>query len=107
MAVDAVIRSIQLATSEPLPERRITSIKSGVPVLIPTQHVGVFPEALRKILLAEALNDAGIGQIGLADKFRGRIIVFFLAPMNCDLSFASLDHHILLLKSPSHISHPL
>src|ERR1019366_5591616 len=85
----------------------ITGVERGVPVLGPAQQIGVLPEAFREILLAETFVDAGISQICLADKFRGRIIVFFLPPMDCDLSCAGFDHRILYWKSSSHISHPL
>ena len=97
--VHAVVRGVDLAAHEPLPERRITGVERGVPVLVPAQQIGVLPEAFREILLAEAFEDVGIGQIRLADKFRGRIIVFFFPPMNCDLSLAGLDHRILFRKN--------
>ncbi len=84
--VHAVVRGVDLAAHEPLPERRIAGVERRVPVLVPAQQVGVLPEAFREILLAEAFDDVGIGQIRLADKFRGRIVVFLLPPMDCDLS---------------------
>ena len=90
--VHAVVGGVDLAAHEPLPERRITGVERGVPVLVPAQQIGVLPEAFREIFFAEAFHDAGIGQIRLADKFRGRIVVFFLPPMNCDLSLAGLAH---------------
>src|SRR5579864_9370177 len=103
MSIYAVVRSIQLAAHKPLPEGRITGIQRAVPVLVPAQHFGVLVEALGKLLLAEPVEDVGIGQIGLADELRRRIVIFLLAPMNCDLSFAGLDH-LLLLTNISHIS---
>ena len=105
--VHAVVRGVDLAAHEPLPERRIAGVKRGVPVLVPAQQIGVLPEALREILLTEALEDARIGQIRLADKFRGRIVVFLLAPMDCDLSLGGVDHYIRFLTNFSHSSYPL
>ncbi len=105
--VHAIVRGVDLAAHEPFPERRIAGVEGGVPVLVPAQQVGVLSEAFRKIFLAEAFVDVGIGQICLADKFRGRIIVFFFPPMNCDLSLARFNYRIWLLKSSSHINHSL
>src|ERR1017187_1905485 len=107
MPVHTVVRGVDFAAREPLPEWRITGVERRVPVLVPAQQIGVLPEALREILLAEAFVDVGIGQICLADKFCGRIIVFFLPPMDCDLGLAGLYPRILLRKSSSHINHSL
>ena len=105
--VHAVVRGVDLAADEPLPERWIAGVERGVPVLVPAQQIGIVTEAFREIFLAEAFVDVGIGQVCLADKLRGGIIVFLLPPMHCDLSLAGLGHRILLLKSSSHISHSL
>ncbi len=106
MAVNAVVANIELAPYEPLPARRITGVKCGVPVPVPTQQIGVVAKALREILFAEAFVDAGIGQIGLAYKFGGRIVVFLLPPMHCDLSFGGLSCHVLHLANICHVTHP-
>ena len=67
-----------------------------MPVLIPTEEVGVFAEALRKLIFAEAVKNVGIGKVGLPDKFRRRIVVFLFAPMDRDLRFAGLDDRLFL-----------
>ncbi len=103
--VHAVVGGVDLAAHEPLPERRIAGVKRGVPVLVPAQQVGVLAEAIREVLLAEALDDAGIGQIRLADKFRGRVVALLFAPMNCDLSLCGLADH-MFRTNISHISCP-
>src|ERR1019366_2203778 len=54
MAVHAVVRGVDFAAHEPLPEWRITGIERRVPVLVPAQQIGVLAEALREIFLAEA-----------------------------------------------------
>ncbi len=92
--VHAVVGGVDLAPRKPLPERRITGIERGVPVLVPAQKIGVLSKAFRKVFLTEAFDDVGIGQIRLADELRGRIIVFFLPPMNRDLSFGRLTHYL-------------
>src|SRR6516164_5427020 len=101
--VDTVVGGVDLAADEPLPERRITGVERGMPVFVPAQHISVLPEAFWEIFLAEPFVDVGIGQICLADKFRGRIIVFFLPPMDCDLSFAGFDYRTLTLERSSHM----
>src|SRR5215469_17820487 len=65
MAVHTVVASVELAAHKPLPERWIAGVKRSVPILVPTQHVGVLAEALGKVLLAEALVDGWVSQIGL------------------------------------------
>ena len=57
MAIHAVVRSIELPAHEPLPEWRIIGIERRMPILVPTQQVGVFPEAFRKFILAESVED--------------------------------------------------
>ena len=63
--VDAVVRRIQLAADEPVPERRIRRIKRRVPSFIPGEKIGVLGEALREFVLGKPVEDGGIGGIGL------------------------------------------
>ena len=56
-----------------------------MPVLIPVEQVGVLPEALRKMLLLEPVQDSGINQVGLPDElWRGKDAILFL-PMDRNL----------------------
>src|SRR5208282_4500546 len=102
-----VVGGVDLAAHEPLPERRITGVERGVPVLVPSQQISVLPETFRVVLLAEAFDDTGIGQIRLANKFRGRIVIFLLPPMDCDLSLGGFAHDLWFLTYFRHIVYPL
>ena len=107
VSIDAVVRGVQLSSHKPFPERRLTGVESRVPVLIPAQHVGIFPEALREILLAEPLRHIGVSQVGLADEFWRRIKIFFFPPVNRNLCVTGLNRCIASLANVSHISCPL
>ena len=107
MPIHAVVGGVDLAAHEPLPERRIAGVEGFVPVLVPSQQVGVFAEAFRVILFAKAFDDAGIGQIRLADKLRVRIVILFLAPVNCNLSFGGFAHRLWFRTYFRHIDYPL
>jgi hypothetical protein len=58
-----------LAAREPFPARCIAGIQDGVPVFIPVEEIGVFFEAIRKVVQAEPFINVGIGHIGLSNKF--------------------------------------
>jgi len=73
MTIHAVVAGIELASGIPLPERSVTGVERGVPVLVPTQEISIFAITFGKILFAEALVNGGIGQVGLPDKFCVRI----------------------------------
>ena len=82
VTIHAVVRGVELAADKPLPEGRIAGVEGGVPILVPRQEIGVFAKAFRKVFFAEPFDNAGVGEVRLADKFRRGIIVFFLPPMN-------------------------
>src|SRR5579859_5067951 len=44
VTVNTVIRGVELASGIPLPERSITGIERGVPILVPAQQVCIFTE---------------------------------------------------------------
>ncbi len=90
MPVDAVVAGVELPADEPFPERRLARVERRMPVPIPGQQVGVFPEALRKMLLREPFDDGGIDQIRLADElWRGKDVLLFL-PMDGNLRLVLL-----------------
>ena len=88
VAVDAVEAGIQLAADEPLPARRVGGIERRLPTLDPGQEIGVFLEAIGKIIEAEALVNPGIRHVRLGDERRrwGDLPLFL--PMDLDLRFA-------------------
>src|SRR3989449_11739954 len=57
MTVHAVVRRVDLAADEPLPERRVAGIEDRVIWLEPGQHVRVFFEAVGKLGEAELFKD--------------------------------------------------
>src|SRR4029077_12912496 len=69
MTVHAVVTGVELASGIPLPERGVTGIERGVPIVVPAQKVGIFTEAFGKVFFAEALINGTIGQVSLACKF--------------------------------------
>src|SRR5579872_4062240 len=95
MAVHAVVAGIELTADEPLPEWRIIRIEGGVPILIPMQQFGVVAKTFREILLAETLDEGGVIQVGLPDKFRRGIKILFLFPVNGNLCFVVSAHRSL------------
>src|ERR1035438_2924162 len=103
MPVDAVITGVDLSAGKPLPEGGFTGVERGVPVLVPRQHLRVFLKAIREILLTESLVYIGIGQIRLADEFSGRIVQFLLPPVDCNLGFGGLTHHVGIFTNIRHI----
>src|SRR5206468_4161422 len=68
VAVDAVEARIQAPPDEPLPERRVAGVERRVPVRVPVEQVSVLLEALRKVLLAEPLQDGRVGRVRLSDE---------------------------------------
>src|ERR1700719_4452869 len=82
MAVDAVVAGVELAADKPFPKWRIAGVQRSVPILIPVQQFGIVAKAFRKILFAEALNDRGVVEVGLSNKFRRRIKTLFLFPVH-------------------------
>src|SRR6516162_8257964 len=90
MAVDTVVTGVELSADKPFPERRATGVQSGVPVLVPTQHVGIFCEALREFFNAESLIYRQIGQVRLADESGRGIEICFLFPMDRNLRLADI-----------------
>jgi hypothetical protein len=58
--IDAVDAGIQPAADKPLPERRVAGVEHRLPLGIPGEKIGVFLEAVGKVLLAESLEDVGV-----------------------------------------------
>src|ERR1035438_10250052 len=56
MAIHAVVTHIEFSVHEPLPERRIAGIQGRLPILVPGQHVGIFPVTFREILFAKTFH---------------------------------------------------
>ena len=101
--VDAVVAGVQLAADKPLPERRVAGVQRGVPVLVPVQQVGVFPEALREVLFREAVQDGRVGGVRLADELRRRRIIAFLTPVNGDRCLGRLGRFRFLGGLPLNV----
>src|ERR1700692_1370176 len=97
MAIDAVVTSVEFAADKPFPERWLTGVKGGVPILVPVQQFGVFAEAFRKMLLAELLHHGRIIEIGLAYEFCGGLEVLFFLPMHGNLSFGQLAFVVVFI----------
>jgi hypothetical protein len=57
MAIDAVVRRIDLAADKPLPAGRVARVERRVPVLIPIEEVGVFFKTFGKVVQAKAVVD--------------------------------------------------
>src|SRR5207244_2680928 len=94
--IDAVVRGVQPAADEPLPERRIVRVERGVPVLVPSEQVSILLEALREIPLRESLEGARICQVRLGDERRRRGVIFLFPPVNGDLRLGELRAFLLL-----------
>src|SRR6266508_1200057 len=90
MPVHAVVAGVELSADEPFPERRIARVQRGVPVAVPRQQVGVRPEALGKMFVAESIPDGWVDQIRLTDECRSWTDVLFLLPVNGNLGLARL-----------------
>jgi hypothetical protein len=87
VAVDAVAGDVELAADEPLPERRLAGVEDRVPPLVPGEHLRVFLEAFREVLLREAFVDRGVLHVRLRDEAGGRRVVLLFLPMDRDLRF--------------------
>ena len=85
VSIDAVHARVQTPAHPPLPERRLARVQNRVPPAIPRQHLRVLDEAIRVMLLAEALKDRRVRRVRLRDERRRRRIVLLLPPMNRDL----------------------
>src|SRR5439155_15778475 len=81
MPINAVIGGVKPTSDKPFPEGRVAGIERCVPVRIPGQQIRILPEAFRKFLLRESIEDAGVARIGLANEFRGRDEVLLFSPM--------------------------
>jgi hypothetical protein len=82
MTVDAVIGNVDLAADKPTPERRVAGIEYRLPVFVPGQQIGVFLEAVRKILQAEAFVHIRVGHVRLGDETYRRGVITLFLPMD-------------------------
>src|SRR5207302_9753767 len=103
--VHAVVARIEPAAHEPLPERRVTGVERGVPVLIPGEEIPILPEALREAVEAEAFHDPRVGEVGLADEFCRGLIIVFLFPVDGDLRLAD-GHSLRVFPGAGHCRNP-
>src|SRR6266566_6366833 len=85
--IDAVVRSVEPTADEPLPKRRGARVQRRVPIVVPSEQIRVFLEALRKVLLTEPFKDTRIACICLPNKLWRGVIVLLLPPVNGDLCF--------------------
>ena len=85
VTVDAVHARVQTPADPPLPERRFARVQDRVPLAIPREHLRVLDEAVRVVLLAEALEDRRIVRVRLLDELRRGRVVLLLTPVNRDL----------------------
>src|SRR6266550_865265 len=85
VAIDAVVRSVEPTADEPLPKRRVARVQRRVPIVIPREHIRVFLEALRKVLLTEPFKDTRVACICLPNKLWRGLIVLLLPPVNGNL----------------------
>jgi hypothetical protein len=83
--VDAVVGSVELPADKPLPERRVARVEDSVPGLVPAQQVRVLGEAVRELVLGEALEDCRIPRVSLLDKTLRWREVLLLAPVHSDI----------------------
>src|SRR6056297_922230 len=95
MPVKAIKTGIQFSADKPLPTGCIAWIESRVPVFVPCEKICKFFKAFRKVLQTETVVNRRIGTIGLADKFRQRVVVVLFLPMYGIMSrFFHLFRHI-------------
>ena len=87
MTVHAVEAGVDLSPLEPLVARCVAGIEDFVPVGVPGQQIGIFLEAIRKILQTEAVVDLFVRHVGLGNEFRRGMIKLLFLPVNCNLSF--------------------
>src|SRR4051812_13294926 len=86
MPVDAVVATVELSTDEPFPKGSIAGVQGGMPILVPHQQIGILFKTVGEFLDAESFVNRRISQVGLTNKFGRRIIIFFLLPMDSNLS---------------------
>ena len=92
MAINAVVTRIDLTADKPFPAGRIAGVQSRMPVFIPIEQIGVFFETVGEIIQAKAVIDAGIGHVGLGNKFRAGVKVLFFAPMYRNFGFRCFNN---------------
>jgi|GEM_PF-6929340 len=85
VSIDAVVGSVQLASDEPLPERRVARVQRGVERLVPGQDLGVLSIAFGEILLAEPLVNVRVGHIRLFHELGRRVDHRLFFPVNANL----------------------
>ena len=103
--VDAVGARVQPPAHEPLEERRLARVQQRVPLPVPGEHVGVLDEAIREVLLAEAIEDRRIVRVGLSGERGRRLEVLLLPPVNRDLRLGGRILGGLLLSRLGRVSH--
>jgi hypothetical protein len=77
VAVDTVVRGVELPADEPLEERRVRPVEHLVPVLVPVEQVGVLLEPLGE--LPDLVVDRRVRGVGLPDELRRGSEVLLLA----------------------------
>ncbi len=98
MAVDAVVAGVEFSAHEPFPEGRIGGVERLAPGLVPIEQLGVDVETFREMFLAEFFYESGINEIGLSDKFFGRVEVLFFFPVNGNLRFGKFAFAVRCLR---------
>ena len=73
-----------------------------MPVLVPVEQVGVLPEALREMLLSEALVYRRVRGVGLADEARQGVEVLLLPPMDRYLGLGYRGPGLLFVLAMGH-----
>src|SRR5579875_284932 len=95
MSVHAVVTGVEAASNEPFPKRRVRCVQGLGPVAVPVEQVGVLPEALGEMFLAEALTDLWVGRISLGDEACRWVVVLLLPPMDGNLCLADRGAGVL------------
>lgn len=95
VAIDAVVAGVDPAADEPAPERRVAGVERRLPVLVPVEKVRELLKALGEFVKGKALEDAGVGQVGLRDESAGRRDVVLFRPMHRDLCLGDIDSLLL------------
>src|SRR5207237_2475910 len=80
----------EFSADEPAPERRLAAIEELVPLLIPVEEFGELLVAAGKLLEAETLEDAFIGEVGLSGEVLRHREVALLLPVHGDLGLGHL-----------------
>src|SRR5882762_6062995 len=90
MAVNAIVRRVDLTAGEPFPERRVAGIEDGAIRLEPRQHVRIFSEAIGELVEPEPGKGLRVPHVPLCLELLGTLIVCLFLPMHCDLRLADL-----------------